>query len=76
MQIAELQVTNDSYKYELKNGYVVCSHPMIFGFSRMRIFDKIERGGKFTLPMVMRASLMQTNEIKFLIRYEVDNVIS
>jgi hypothetical protein len=72
MQKAELQITNESYKYGLKNGYAVCSHPMIFGFSRMRLFDKVERGGKFTLPLVMRASLMQTNEIKFLIRYEVD----
>jgi hypothetical protein len=72
MQKAELQLTNDSYKYELKNGYAVCSHPMIFGFSRMRLFDKIERGGKFTLPLTMRASLMQANEIKFLIRYEVN----
>ncbi len=73
MQRAELQVKNDSYKYELKNGYVVCSHPMIFGFSRMRLFDTIEKGGKFVLPLRMRASLMQTNEVKFLIRYEVSN---
>lgn len=72
MQKAELQIANESYKYELKNGYAVCSHPMIFGFSRMRLFDKIERGGKFTLPLCMRASLMQNNDIKFLIRYEVD----
>lgn len=71
MQKAELTVTNESYKYELKNGYAVCSHPMIFGFSRMRLFDTIEKGGKFVLPLVMRASLMQNNEIKFLIRYEI-----
>jgi hypothetical protein len=45
---------------------------MIFGFSRMRLFDRIEKGGKFTLPMHMRTSLMKNNEIKFLIRYEVD----
>jgi len=72
LQRAELLITNDSYKYELKNGYAVCSHPMIFGFSRMRLFDRIEKGGKFTLPLVMRARLMQNNDIKFLIRYEVD----
>ena len=46
---------------------------MIFGFSRMRLFDKIEKGGKFTLPLNIRASLMHKNEIKFLIRYEVEN---
>lgn len=73
MQKAELQVNNDSYKYELRNGYAVCSHPMIFGFSRMRLFDQIEKGGKFVLPLRMRASLMQSNEVKFLIRYEVSN---
>jgi hypothetical protein len=73
VQKAQLQITNESYKYELKNGYVVCSHPMIFGFSRMRLFDKIEKGGKFSLPLNMRASLMHKNDIKFLIRYEVCN---
>lgn len=72
VQAAELQIKNESYKYELRHGYAVCSHPMIFGFSRMRLFDRIEKGGKFVLPMVMRASLMQNNEIKFLIRYEID----
>jgi hypothetical protein len=46
---------------------------MIFGFSRIRLFDKIEKGGKFTLPLNIRASLMHKNEIKFLIRYEVEN---
>lgn len=56
----------------MRNGYVVCSHPMIFGFSRMKVFDRIEGGGKFTLPIFLRASLMQSNEIKFLIRYEVE----
>ena len=45
---------------------------MIFGFSRMRLFDRIEKGGKFILPLMLRASLMQTNEVKFLIRYEID----
>jgi hypothetical protein len=45
---------------------------MIFGFSRMRVFDRVEKGGTFKLPLTMRASLMKTNEIKFLIRYEVD----
>jgi|LauGreDrversion4_2_1035121.scaffolds.fasta_scaffold15115_8 hypothetical protein len=45
---------------------------MIFGFSRLRLFDVIEKGGKFVFPLVMRASLMQNNEVKFLIRYEVD----
>jgi hypothetical protein len=39
----------------------------------MRLFDKIDKGGKFVLPLKMRASLMQTNEVKFLIRYEVVN---
>jgi hypothetical protein len=72
MQRAELQVNNESYKYALKNGYAVCSHPMIFGFSRLRLFDRIEKGGKFTLPLAMRASQLQNNEIKFLIRYEVE----
>ena len=39
----------------------------------MRLFDQIEKGGKFVLPVRMRASLMQSNEVKFLIRYEVCN---
>mgnify|MGYP006979502216 CR=1 FL=1 len=56
----------------LKNGYIVCSHPLIFGFSRLRLFDKVEPNGKYELPLFVRASLMQNNEIKFLIRYEVE----
>jgi hypothetical protein len=39
----------------------------------MRLFDKIDKGGKFTLPLNIRASLMHKNDIKFLIRYEVEN---
>ncbi len=46
---------------------------MIFGFTRMRLFETIGPNGKLTLPLIMRASLMQSNEIKFLIRYEIDN---
>jgi hypothetical protein len=42
----------------MKNGYIVCSHPMIFGFSRMRLFDVIEGGGKLKVPLFLRASLM------------------
>lgn len=56
--MAYLNIKNESYKYAVKNGYIVCSHPMIFGFSRMRLFDKIEAGGKFALPVFIRASLM------------------
>jgi hypothetical protein len=73
LQRAELHIQNESFKYDLKNGYIVCSHPMLFGFSRMRLFDRVEKGGKFVLPLHMRASLMQNNEVKFLIRYEIDN---
>ena len=57
----------------MKNGYIVCSHPMIFGFTRMRLFDRVEGGESFILPLYIRASLMKINEIKFLIRYEVDS---
>jgi hypothetical protein len=49
---------------------------MIFGFTRMKLFDRIEGGGKFTLPLFLRASLMQSNEIKFLIRYEIESKTS
>jgi hypothetical protein len=38
----------------------------------MRLFDKIAPNGSFSLPLFIRASLMQNNEIKFLIRYEVE----
>ena len=49
----------------------MCSHPMIFGFTRIRLFDSVEPNGKIVLPLFIRASLMQNNEIKFLMRYEV-----
>ena len=37
----------------------------------MRLFDEIKPNDRLEIPMFMRASLMQNNEIKFLIRYEV-----
>lgn len=39
----------------------------------MKLFDRIESSGKFQVPLCMKSSLMHQNEIKFLIRYEVDN---
>jgi hypothetical protein len=42
----------------LKNGYIVCSHPMIFGFTKMRIFDEIKANDTLDVPLFMRASLM------------------
>jgi hypothetical protein len=44
---------------------------MIFGFTKMRLFDQIKPNESLEFPIFMRASLMQNNEIKFLIRYEV-----
>jgi hypothetical protein len=37
----------------------------------MRLFDELGPNAKLELPLHMRSSLMQTNDIKFLIRYEV-----
>ena len=46
---------------------------MIFGFTKLRIFDKIEPGQEFDVSNYMKASQMNSIEIRFLIRYEVDN---
>ena len=36
-----------------------------------RLFDELAPGQQFDLPIQMRAALVGSNEIKFLIRYEV-----
>eukprot|EP00347_Sterkiella_histriomuscorum_P023756 403333495 len=69
-QQGTLEVQNFS-PLPLRNGYIVCSHPLIFGFQKLRLFGLVEPNAKFELPLFVRASLMQSNEIKFLIRYEV-----
>jgi len=39
----------------------------------MRLFDAIPPLEQIEIPLTLRASLMQTNEIKFLIRYEIED---
>jgi hypothetical protein len=56
----------------LKNGYIVCSHPLIFGFTKMRIFDKVGPSKSSEIIFSMKTSLMNSNEIRFLIRYEIE----
>lgn len=72
MQPYTIKCRNLSKRYGLKNGYIVCSHPLIFGFNKLRLFDRIEPEQEFFVEFQMKASLMNSIEIKFLIRYEVD----
>ena len=37
---------NESKSYSFKNGFIICSHPMIFGFTKLRIFDSIPANSK------------------------------
>jgi len=38
----------------------------------MRLFDKINSGDTIEIPLELRSSLVSNNQIKFLIRYEVE----
>lgn len=66
-----LRIRNCSDKFILKDAFVSCSHPLVFNFLNERLFDELAPGQQFDLPIQMRAALVGSNSIKFLIRYEV-----
>ena len=66
-----LRIRNCSSEFKIKNAFVSCSHPLVFNFENEHLFDELPPRGEFDLPIQMRAALVGSNSIKFLIRYEV-----
>jgi len=66
-----LRIRNCSSEFKIKDAFVSCSHPLVFNFLNDRLFDELAPGQQFDLPIQMRAALVGSNSIKFLIRYEV-----
>jgi len=67
-----IQLKNKSPEFPLKNGHLICSHPLMFGFTRMPVFEKLGPEETIALPVTLRACLQGLNEIRFLIRYEIE----
>lgn len=55
----------------MRHAFVSCSHPILFNFENSFLFDELAPNQEHDFPIQMRASLIKTNNVKFLIRYEV-----
>lgn len=51
---------------------MICSHPLLFGIEKLKIFDKLDPEETKEIDLSLRACLFGPNEIKFLFRFEVD----
>ena len=67
-----LRIRNCSSTTKLRQAFITCSHPMLFNFQNLLLFNELDPSGTFELPIQMRAPLIGFNTIKFLIRYEID----
>ena len=66
-----IKVKNTSSEYSMRHAFVSCSHPILFNFENSFLFDELAPNQEHDFPIQMRASLIKTNNVKFLIRYEV-----
>lgn len=66
-----LRIKNCSGTTKLERAFITCSHPMLFNFQNMFLFQELDPSGTIDLPIQMRAPLIGFNTIKFLIRYEI-----
>jgi len=69
----KISTKNLSSKFNIKNAYLICSHPMIFGFSKLKVFDSLEAQEEKEMDFQIRTCLLNQTDTKFLIRYEVEN---
>ena len=52
-----IRIKNCSKTMAIKNGYINCSHPMIFNFENTRLFEEIAPDQVFDFPIKLRASI-------------------
>jgi len=67
-----LRIANRSQNSSIKNCFVTCSHPLIFSFENTHLFDTLGAGQTFDFPINLRACILDKIEVKFLVRYEVE----
>jgi len=51
---------------------MICSHPLLFGIEKVKVFDKLDPEETQEINLSLRACLFGPNEIKFLFRFEVE----
>jgi hypothetical protein len=67
----KLQIRNCSPTFKIKNASVSCSHPSMLNFENKYLFQELGPDQTFELPVKLRAALVGSNLVKFLVRYEV-----
>ena len=51
---------------------MICSHPLLFGVEKLKVFDSLEPEATMSYDFNLRACLFGSNNVKFLFRYEID----
>lgn len=67
-----MKIKNMSLNYPIKNCYMICSHPLLFGVEKVKVFDNLEPEETIENDLNLRACLFGVNQVKFLLRYEID----
>ena len=66
-----MTIANKS-RFKIIDGYLACSHPILFGFRYRKILDEIEGGGVLRVPLAIRAvGFIGLLQVKFVARYRV-----
>lgn len=71
-----LTVRNNSATHSIKNIFLICSHPVLFGLKCLPVApDKIlAPDEEITMPIDFRAALVGHVNVRFVIRYEVEGL--
>jgi hypothetical protein len=71
----ELVIKNQSLTHAIKNVFLLCSHPIVFGFKCISVAlgddNLIQPQEEITLPINFRACLSGLINVRFMMRYEV-----
>lgn len=71
-----LTVRNDSSTKTIKNIFLICSHPVLFGLKCMPLTPgkSLAPDEEISMPIDFRASLVGQVNVRFVIRYEVEGL--
>lgn len=68
----ELKIRNNSATNGIKNVFLICSHPVLFGIKCIPVVSTLAPEQEFTVPLNFRALLIGQINVRFLIRYELE----
>ena len=68
----DLKLKNPSSRHDIKDVYMIVSHPVFFGFTHKKLIDHIPAGEEFNTQLWLRAVGLQGKiRVRILIRYRV-----